>query len=157
MPHCLAVHCSIPNSWHRESSMLASTSTACWPWSGRILSWLGDLTFRRWNVHSESPLKNKSSSREHLGTNRLRCRWLSQLCLPAGRLLHSAQAKLLCPRGFREFASAECLSETRGEISFEKLTFWYISKKPGANGGLRNTWKVFSRVSESRHQTQPCN
>lgn len=46
------------------------------------------------------------------------------------------------------------MSETQGEISFEKLTFWYISKKPGANGGLRNTWKVFSKVSESCHQLQ---
>lgn len=154
MPHCLAVHCSIPNSWPWASSMLESHTTACWPWSGHILSWLGALKFRRWSVYSESPLKNKSSSSEHLGTNRLRCRWLSQLCLPAGRLLHSAQAKLPCPGGFREFARAERVSETQGEISFEKLTFWYISKKPGANGGLRNTWKVFSKVSESCHQLQ---
>lgn len=35
------------------------------------------------------------------------------------------------------------MSETQGEISFEKLTFWYISKEPGANGGLRNTLKAF--------------
>lgn len=34
------------------------------------------------------------------------------------------------------------MSKTWEEISFEKLTFLYLSPKPGANGGLRNTLKA---------------
>lgn len=34
------------------------------------------------------------------------------------------------------------MSKTQEEISFEKLTFLYITPKPGANGGLRNTLRA---------------
>lgn len=35
------------------------------------------------------------------------------------------------------------MSNTWEEISFEKLTFLYLSPKPGTNGGLRNALKAF--------------